>query len=140
MTKTARIYAAAIVFSAVLLLSCSAQQSSPDLPDCDISQGPCAKTVMNRQVVLEISPRPVEAMKELSFRLTAEGCREREIFLDLTMPGMYMGENRVVLRRVRGAYEGKGIIPRCPSGRRLWQATIDIPGTGKVSYRFDVAR
>jgi hypothetical protein len=52
---------------------------------------------------------------------------------------MYMGRNEVVLKQVPdGSFIGSGIIPRCPTGKKLWQADIAIPGSGSVSYQFHV--
>ena len=109
--------------------------------DCSIDQGPCTKSVGNREVIFDISPKPVSVMKEVTFIVHVIGRNVAPtLLLDLSMPGMYMGRNEVVLKkRPDGKYVGKGILPRCPSGRRLWQAEIDIPGTGKVSFRFNVA-
>ncbi len=62
-----------------------------------------------------------------------------EIAVDLSMPGMYMGENRVMLKRSPdGTYSGKGVIPKCRSGRRLWKATVTVPGAGAAGFLFNV--
>jgi hypothetical protein len=55
------------------------------------------------------------------------------------MPGMYMGRNEVILKKSpTGAFTGRGIIPRCPAGKTLWQADITLPGNVRLSYRFHV--
>jgi hypothetical protein len=70
-----------------------------------------------------------EEMKELP----------EEIAVDLTMPGMYMGKNRVILKRESpGKYTGKGIIPLCPSGRKLWKATVTVAGVDAAGFLFNV--
>ena len=81
-------------------------------------------------------------MKELIFTIRATGRNTAPaILLDLSMPGMYMGRNEVVLKKnPDGSYSGKGIIPRCPSGRMLWRAAVTVPGAGKVSYTFNVSK
>jgi len=109
--------------------------------DCSIDQGSCTKLAGNREVIFDISPKPVRVMKEVTFIVHVIGRNVAPtLLLDLSMPGMYMGRNEVVLKkRPDGAYVGKGVLPRCLSGKRLWQAEIDIAGTGKVSYRFNVA-
>jgi nitrogen fixation protein FixH len=98
------------------------------------------KKIADLEVALDISPEPVKAMEELLFSLSVKGGRLDDILLlDLAMPGMYMGGNKVALRKADdGRYYGKGIIPRCPSGKQLWSATIDIPRKGKVEFLFDV--
>jgi len=111
-----------------------------DAPDCAIDQGPCSSTVAGRQVVFDISPRPVKTMKELTFTISIIGKNiAPTLLLDLSMPSMYMGKNEVILKKTPdGSYSGKGIIPRCPSGNKLWRAEVTIPGAGKVSYTFNV--
>jgi hypothetical protein len=91
-------------------------------------------------VTLDILPKPVMAMKDLTFTLTVSGKDlSSEPFIDLGMPGMDMGPNRVELRRVKDTvYEGQGVIVRCPSGRKTWKATVTLPQTGKVEFVFDV--
>ena len=71
---------------------------------------------------------------------------DADVILYLTMPGMYMGEHRVVMsHKGQGRYEGSSIIPRCPGGRRIWKAAFVIndtktgsPGTLSAEYTFEV--
>jgi hypothetical protein len=89
---------------------------------------------------LEITPRPVKAMQDLVFTVSISGNPPSKApYIDLGMPGMKMGPNRVLLKRTdQGFYKGKGVIVRCPSGRRTWFADITIPGSGDVKFIFDV--
>ena len=113
----------------------------PDMViDCDIQHGPCTKHLVGRDVTLDILPKPVRAMKDLTFRLTVGGKKlSANPTMDLSMPGMNMGPNRVELRPEKDhLYEGHGIIVRCPSGRRTWKATVTLPDSGIVEFVFDV--
>ncbi len=81
------------------------------------------------ELSLDIAPQPVRALSELTFtvRVSRGGAPvdAAEVALALTMPGMYMGENRVALAPVGGgAFRGKGTVVRCPSGNRSWQAEV----------------
>jgi hypothetical protein len=128
---------------AVLLVSYYAHAAGmPDRPDCDIDRGPCTKRIDNIEIALDINPKPVKAMKELSFTVNLRGSSGHEkLIIDLDMPGMYMGENRVLLKRSDdGEFTGIGVIPRCPGGKRLWRATIEIPDIGKVDFLFNVKK
>jgi hypothetical protein len=79
--------------------------------------------------------------------------------IDLGMPGMNMGPNRVLMKRVEPntsrvepntsrvetntsrvetTYEGQGVIVKCPSGRRTWKATVSLPDAGVMDFVFDV--
>jgi hypothetical protein len=91
-------------------------------------------------VTFDILPKPVKAMKDLTFRLTLTGKKlSSNPYIDLGMPGMNMGPNRVDLKSVGGdTYEGQGVIVRCQSGRRTWKATVTLPDAGKIEFVFDV--
>ena len=106
--------------------------------ECDINSGPCAATINhdNIQVILDIDPKPVNPMSELHFSVILkegdEYITNARVGLDLTMPGMYMGINRPVLSHVKdGRYEGKGVIPVCPHGGKLWKAEVAVEREGE---------
>lgn len=112
---------------------------------CDIDAGPCIATVADGGTVsFEITPRPVRTMKDLLFTLRFDARSDpaaEEVLLHLDMPGMYMGENRVRLRRAKeGVYSGAGIIVRCPSGRRIWRAAFGGEGPDGAAFSFQVDR
>lgn len=120
--------------------ACAYASSVADESKCDMQKGPCTKNIAGLELTLEITPKPVKAMEELLFSVGIKGyLSEDMLVIDLAMPGMYMGGNKVILRKATdGRYVGKGIIPRCSSGRRLWSATVDVPRKGKAEYLFDI--
>ena len=123
--------------SILLLLTIACSPGEPE-PDCVIDQGPCVCHQDGTMVTLDISPRPVRAMRELRFSVLATRggttVRQAEVEADLTMPGMVMGENRVRLKPLAdGSYRGTGIIVRCPSGRTVWKASISIKERERVT-------
>ncbi len=117
----------------------AAEIASPRKQQCNINHGPCTKELKSCTVTLEISPRPVTAMQDLSFTVILSGdCGHGAPFVDLSMPDMVMGDNRVLLQAMKqGVYKGTGVIVRCPSGRRTWQATVTVPKCGSVDFIFD---
>ena len=110
------------------------------LVDCDIQTGPCTKSLPGCQVTLDILPKPVKAMRDLTFVLCLAGKKpDAEPYIDLDMPAMHMGRNRVRLEPAgKDEYRGKGVIVRCASGKRTWKATVTVPGSGVVEFIFDV--
>jgi len=106
-------------------------------PDCDIQSGSCTKeTADGMRVEFDVQPKPVTSMSDLTFivTVTREGSpvSDASVALNLSMPGMFMGNNQTVLKHAEnGRYEGKGVIVRCPSGRRIWRADIAIARGGK---------
>ena len=116
------------------------ETSEETLIDCDIHHGPCTREVSNCRITLDITPKPVKAMTDLTFRIAVQGQEpSANPHIDLGMPGMNMGPNRVSLRPLgKGRYEGQGVIVRCPSGRRTWKAAITLPDVGVAEFVFDV--
>ena len=137
---TACLFRTSIVLMGVFfMLSPACARSGDYVADCVIDSGPCRMQVIDAQVELDITPKPVKAMEELLFVLSVRNIQYHQLILDLSMPGMQMGQNRIILsKREDGKYVGKGVIPRCPSGRRLWEASIDLPGAGTTRFRFNV--
>jgi len=126
-----------IVISLVIVLYPSQKGPRP----CDINQkGGC--TVSG--VTFSIEPRPVRAMRENVFRVKLANQslvpENSDLALHLTMPGMDMGTNRMRLKNIQpGWYSGKGVIPRCPSGNKLWRASIlDISAREIAAFHFEV--
>jgi hypothetical protein len=113
---------------------------------CAPDEGPCTVAGPGNLLLrLEISPRPVRTLKDLLFRLEARRdgrpVGDDSVALDLRMPGMAMGVNRVLLARVgAGLYEGRGAIVRCPSGGRAWEAALSSPSIPGVAVAFEVDR
>jgi hypothetical protein len=108
--------------------------------NCDVHKGACTQNLQGTDIILDITPKPVKAMTDLNFTITITGKQSiSDPFIDLGMPGMKMGPNRVLLKsNGNGVFYGTGIIVRCPSGKRIWKATVTIPDMGSVEYIFDV--
>ena len=108
--------------------------------DCDIQAGGCRKRLGDRIVELEIQPRPVVSMQDLTFQVRIIGRPlSAAPAIDLGMPAMEMGPNHVDLRKTgENRYAGRGLIVHCPSGKTIWQATVTLPGDGEAVFTFDV--
>ena len=135
------------VFAAILCLmtfaicsTASGAESKPDRVVCDVNAGPCSAHISGSKVSLDIEPKPVKAMHDLAFTVTFAA--EKPVaapYIDLGMPGMNMGRNRVILKPAGELiYRGEGVIVRCPSGRRTWKAKVTVPEMGSVEFVFDV--
>ncbi len=135
-----------VVLLTVLLLTVpgggNAGDKYQEMINCELHQDACTQNLAGFTVTLEVTPRPVKAMRDLSFKVTLTGKlppNTKLPYIDLGMPGMNMGPNRVQLKSAGNAtYEGRGVIVRCPSGRRTWQATVTIPDVGQTDFIFDV--
>jgi hypothetical protein len=115
---------------------------------CDANAGPCAQSVDGARLVFDLAPRPVRGLEDMTFtvRATREGAPVAGAtgLLELSMPAMYMGENRVTLVEAEpGLYRGRGTVVRCPSGERAWAAAVTLqpPGGARLTatFTFDLA-
>jgi hypothetical protein len=132
------ISAALVVLIAIVL---GLYSSGPTPGACDINQeGGCTEA----GITFYIEPRPVAAMKDSVFSIRVDDPSlvpdKTDLALHLTMPGMDMGANRFRLKSITpGWYSGKGVIPRCPSGSKLWRAAIlDISARELAAFNFEV--
>jgi hypothetical protein len=110
--------------------------------NCDLHQGACTQNLSGSTITLAVTPRPVKAMQDLLFQVSFRGDplpNAKLPYIDLGMPGMQMGPNRVQLKSAgNNTYEGRGVIVKCPSGRRTWRATVTVPDLGQIDFIFDV--
>ena len=120
----------------------SAADRYTEMINCHLHQGACTQSLDESMVIFTVMPRPVKAMQDLQFQVRLSGKLFQEAkppYIDLGMPGMNMGPNRVHLKPMgNNTYEGHGVIVRCRSGRRTWQATVTIPDVGQTEFIFDV--
>lgn len=128
-----------------LLLAASGPATGGDrtgsMVNCDIQKGSCEKNVAGTKVTFEVFPKPVQAMRDLTFRVTVAdyGKLSAPPYFDLNMPAMDMGANQVPLKDLgEGVFEGRGVIVRCRSGRKTWRARITLPDLGRADFIFDV--
>ena len=109
---------------------------------CDIQKASCIAMINdNVKIEFDIRPKPVAAMTGSTFVviITRNGMpiKDASIHLDLSMPHMFMGKNQPILKQVKDArYEGKGIITRCASGRKTWQADVVVSNGKTVTGAF----
>jgi len=116
------------------------ESGAPSVVNCAIQEGPCTRQLHGRRVTLDIQPRPVRAMTDLTFTVTIEGADEKTAaYIELNMPAMHMGENYVALKRnQKGDFVGTGVIVRCRSGIRTWSAKVIVADLGSTEFIFDV--
>jgi hypothetical protein len=116
------------------------ESGSPSVVNCAIQDGPCTRLLEGRRVTLDVEPRPVKAMTDLTFAVTIEGADEKtSAHIELNMPAMHMGKNHVALKRnAKGVFVGQGVIVRCRSGIRTWSAKVVVADLGSTEFIFDV--
>lgn len=124
------------LFLLLLLTACVKKEEVR--PDCGIDAGPCVRSAGGMTVTLDITPKPVKALRDLAFAVSlmrdSRPVGTAQVEIDLTMPGMNMGENRVRLRHEgEGSYRGRGVIVRCSSGKKLWKASVIVTDEGRVA-------
>ena len=129
-----------LFFFTIILPNTAQATDHSKMINCDVNHGTCTQKLQDADITLDISPKPVKAMTDLKFTITLTGKQGvSEPFIDLGMPGMKMGPNRVLLKsNGKGVYSGTGTIVRCPSGKKIWKATVTVPDMGSAEFIFDV--
>ncbi len=108
---------------------------------CDFRDGSCTRMVDSLKVTISVEPAPPVPMKETVFIVKIEGKEilSENLIMNLTMPGMYMGKNQIVLRRVAANFfMGSGVIPVCPEGGTFWNAEVFLSPGETVRFGFNV--
>jgi hypothetical protein len=102
------------IFSITICTTATGADKKPDRFDCDVHAGPCIGNIEDIQITLDVKPKPVKAMKDLTFTVHFVGAKiAAQPYIDLGMPGMNMGRNRVSLKRIKESlYQGTGVIVR----------------------------
>ena len=124
---------------ALVVLKPAPAASATETPlPCDIQIGSCIRNGDGMTIEFDVQPKPVAAMTESTFVVTVTRnglpITDASVHLDLSMPHMFMGKNQPILNHIKnGRYEGKGIITRCASGRKTWQADVAVGSAGKTA-------
>lgn len=112
-------------------------------PHCDVGVTACRAEAGGVQFMLEVAPRPPRPLADLQATVALHRgiatVNDARVEIELSMPDMYMGENRIPLRRDGdGHYAGKGPLLRCASGRSDWVAEVvaRFPGGEVARARF----
>ncbi len=97
-------------------------------------------------MTLELWPRPLRTMRDLSMRARLRGSEAdgAAVLVSFALEGMEMGPNVARLAPAKdGRFEGRAVLVRCPSGRRDYTATVRIERPGAPDrtalFRFTVA-
>ncbi len=139
--RVLRMFLATAVIPAALLIVVAAPAASAaeTTRHCDIQNASCImRTGDGMTIEFDVQPKPVAAMTESTFVVTVTRngmpVTDASVQLDLSMPPMFMGKNQPVLKQSKnGRYEGKGVITRCASGRKTWQADVAVVSAGKTA-------
>ena len=86
---------------------------------CNFHRAACTASLPQTTVTLDILPKPVKTMRPLTFVLNISGRQPASLpYIDLGMPGMDMGPNRVSMKGTgRGQYRGRESSCVVPAAR-----------------------
>lgn len=112
------------------------------LSSCDLGKGSCTiELPRGGSAEVEISPRPIPALKPLQVSVTVRGRAANKVEVDFAGVDMQMGYNRPQLARGSdGRFSAQANLPVCVTGSMPWQATVMIDTGSSViaaPFRFD---
>ena len=112
---------------------------------CDLHNGPCEIIVnKDQKFSLEVFPKSIPLMKELTFRLKTTKEIKDDFTLNIYATNMFMGYFNLKFNRVeKGVYEAKGTLPTCPVGNMKWNADIEfgsLMNPWGLRYKFQTTR
>ncbi len=101
--------------------------------ECDLHKSSCSVEVENfGKVSLEIMPKDIPLMKELTFVVTSS--KDVDSFdLNIFATNMNMGYHKFKLKKIApNRYEAKGTLPTCVVGGMIWRAEVVNSNHGAV--------
>ncbi len=111
---------------------------------CDLHKSSCEITVKNQKFSLEVFPKSIPLMKELTFRLETTKEIKEDFTLDIYATNMFMGYFNLKFKEIEdGVYEAKGTLPTCPVGNMKWNADIEfgsLMNPWGLRYKFQTTR
>jgi hypothetical protein len=110
------------------------------LSTCDLNRGQCHVALPDdSKLTVEISPRPITALRPLSVRLVWQEGEAERMYFDVTGVEMDMGVNRTRLRETdSGYYLGQITLPVCVTGPMRWRAEFIVEGKqGRLVIPFE---
>jgi hypothetical protein len=120
-----KIYISFIALLTIFLSGCS---DSSDIEtwqtnqDCNLHLEQCFINHNQQQITLSLKPsNPIPIAKKLDVKINLTGIKAKEVFLDIAGVSMYMGFNRVKLKKTApNIYEGKTMLAFCTSSKMIW--------------------
>lgn len=102
------------------------------LKDCDLHEGPCSIQIQDGRIfTLEIFPKTIPLMKELTFKITSSDKSIKKLDLKIYSQNMFMGEFNLAGKKTKdGIFEIKSFLPTCPVGKMIWNADLNIDSIG----------
>ncbi len=106
---------------------------------CDLHKSACTIKIQDGTTfTLEISPKTIPLMDELTFSIKSNKKDLEGLKLNIYATNMFMGEFNLPIKNLGdGNYKAVGVLPTCPVGDMKWNADIRIEKIDKtIGARF----
>lgn len=109
--------------------------------DCEPFNGVCLGRDQSRSVEVRLPSSEVKSLQSFPVRVTLVGFDAREVTVEFQGVDMYMGFNRITLKRqTDGTFSGAAELVACVTGRMQWRADVVVKdGHGRATglrFRF----
>lgn len=108
---------------------------------CDLRKSACVIKMDNKEFNLEVFPKDIPLMKNLTFRLKTDAKNFNEKSLNIYATNMFMGYFNLKFKKVsQGVYEAKGMLPTCSVGNMQWNADLIVSDGKGARFQFQTTR
>ena len=108
---------------------------------CDLHKSACSVKVDNKEFTLEVFPKEIPLMKNLTFQLKTDEKNFDEKTINIYATNMFMGYFHLNFKKVQdGLYEAVGTLPTCPVGNMQWNADVALEDAKGARFQFQTTR
>lgn len=108
---------------------------------CDLHKSACSIEVDNKEFILEVFPKEIPLMKNITFKLKTNESDFDEKTINIYATNMFMGYFHLKFNKVsNGLYEAIGTLPTCPVGDMKWNADIVLKNSKGARFQFQTTR
>lgn len=105
--------------------------------DCDLHKSECKIKVGNKEYSLEVFPKDIPLMKNLTFKLKTDEKNLEKLQINIYATNMFMGDFYLKFNETsKGVYEAKGTLPTCPVGKMQWNADVQLKDNLGARFQF----
>jgi len=98
--------------------------------NCEPFPGRCRGKDATSAIEVSLPAKEIKALKAFPVRVRLKGIQARRVTVEFQGVDMYMGFNRITLKKqAEGVFGGSAELVACITGRMLWEADVRVYGS-----------